>query len=388
MRKLIKILMSLMLYCFLLSPFLLAQEQKTISPSQSKSIESIQKTIDTPVQKETQKFQNKSVSPQKSEIDYEKLFLESQKNFDRSLSILNTATNVMGGIVAWIALIAILVTYYISYSTRKWKKLRKAAQQDAELIKGIRKRLENEASDLLKNINISPTPPLTTSPPEDLEEYKGKLDELGHKLELMEALGSRLKPEEYEAKAKDLFYKGKYHIALEALNKAIELKPDYVFAWHNKSVTLNALGRYEEALKALDKAIALKPDYAEAWNKKSIVLNKLGRNPEALIASEKAIALKPDYAEAWIYRGLILAELGQNQAAITACIKSNELKPNNPMILYNTACAYSKMKNKDGALTFLSKAIISDSKYRNIAKTDEDFKWLWKDTEFLRLITE
>jgi len=57
--------------------------------------------------------------------------------------------------------------------------------------------------------------------------------------------------------------------------------------------------RLQEALDAYNKAIELKPDDAEAWLSKAIALDELGRHLEAIEAFLKAIELNPDYAEVW-----------------------------------------------------------------------------------------
>lgn len=42
--------------------------------------------------------------------------------------------------------------------------------------------------------------------------------------------------------------------ALAVYEKALEIKPDYSVAWHNKGISLDNLGRKEEALDAGKKA--------------------------------------------------------------------------------------------------------------------------------------
>ncbi|NQE52135.1 Photosystem I assembly protein Ycf3, partial [ANME-1 cluster archaeon GoMg3.2] len=121
----------------------------------------------------------------------------------------------------------------------------------------------------------------------------------------------------------------------------------------NRGVALDDLGRYEEALKAIDKAIVLKPDYAEAWNNRGVALDDLGRYEEALKAFDKAIELKPDDASPW----------------------------------YNKACAYSLKGDKENALKHLSKVIALDAKSKEEAKSDADFKNLWDDEDFKRIVS-
>ena len=85
---------------------------------------------------------------------------------------------------------------------------------------------------------------------------------------------------------------------------------------------------------------------------KGVALGKLGRIDEAVKAYDKAIEIKPDFAEA----------------------------------SYNAACTYCLKGDKENALRNLSKAIKSDAKCKEYAKKDEDFKNLWDDEDFKRLV--
>jgi len=50
----------------------------------------------------------------------------------------------------------------------------------------------------------------------------------------------------------------------------------------------NDLGRYEEALEALEKTLEIDPQYANAWYNKGAVLEELGRYEEAQVCYDKA----------------------------------------------------------------------------------------------------
>ena len=56
--------------------------------------------------------------------------------------------------------------------------------------------------------------------------------------------------------------------------------------------------RYEAAVQSLDKAILLNPEYAEAHNNRGNALQSLARFQEALQSFDKAILFNPDYADA------------------------------------------------------------------------------------------
>ena len=53
---------------------------------------------------------------------------------------------------------------------------------------------------------------------------------------------------------------GRWEEALESLNKAVELQPDYDKAWYNIGLSLQNLNRFDEAIEAFDRATRINPD--------------------------------------------------------------------------------------------------------------------------------
>ncbi|MCZ7380210.1 MAG: tetratricopeptide repeat protein [Candidatus Methanoperedens sp.] len=355
---------------------------------------------------------------QKSELTKEEIITEAQRSFDRSLSILNIVAASMAVLVGLITIIVVIAIALGFFEYSKWKAIRKDIEKEANVIKELRNKAEKDANTLRNELEKIPPTPLTEKPSEETTE---KLDEFSRRFELLEVLGVSLKPEDYIQRGNDLYYKGKYELAfkafekaielkpddaeawsnkgaalgklkrleeaLKAHEKAIELKPDYAVAWYNKGVALGELKRLEEALKAFEKAIELKPDYAVAWSNKGAVLGELKRLEEALKAHEKAIELKPDDAEAWSNKGVALGKLNRLEEALKAYEKAIELKPDYAKAWFNRACAYSLKGDKEEALSDLRKAIELDKSYKEKAKTDKDFEWLWDDKDFKNLVT-
>ncbi len=101
-------------------------------------------------------------------------------------------------------------------------------------------------------------------------------------------------------------FQGRYEEALDAVDQAIRLKPDYDHAHKQKGITLYSAKRYKEALASFDKCIRLKPDHADhadAYNYKGNALYELKEYEKALEAFEKefeyAIKLAPRYKAAY-----------------------------------------------------------------------------------------
>jgi tetratricopeptide (TPR) repeat protein len=57
--------------------------------------------------------------------------------------------------------------------------------------------------------------------------------------------------EDFVLEATDHYYKGEFDRAIDALEKAIELKPDFAEAWYNKGITFSVMGRVEEEISMI-----------------------------------------------------------------------------------------------------------------------------------------
>jgi len=91
---------------------------------------------------------------------------------------------------------------------------------------------------------------------------------------------------------------------------------------------------------------------------------------------------------AYYARGLAYANLGEYQQAIKDYNKTIELNPKDGNTYYNRSCAYSLIGNSDRSIQDLSEAIKLDSKYSDMAKTDNDFDKIRNTPSFKRLIGE
>lgn len=64
--------------------------------------------------------------------------------------------------------------------------------------------------------------------------------------------------------------------ALADFTNALELEPDYAFAYHGRGRCLTDLGRYREAVEEYTKAIERMPVFTDALNRRAELYRKLG----------------------------------------------------------------------------------------------------------------
>ena len=106
-----------------------------------------------------------------------------------------------------------------------------------------------------------------------------------------------------------------YRKAADFLSRSVNLNPNPT-VYATLGQVLSSLDKNEEALEALDKALAIQPDYAPALMYKGEALRGLNRNEEALQALTQALALLPYDAWGLGTKGQVLRRLGMNEEAV------------------------------------------------------------------------
>lgn len=145
-------------------------------------------------------------------------------------------------------------------------------------------------------------------------------------------------------------------------------------------------GKYNDALAAYNWSLELRPNHPDALNNRGAIYDYLGRYDEALADLNRSLELRPDHPVALYNRGTAYGHLGRYDEALADLNRSLELRPDHPNALYNLACLFSLWGKPNDALTYLEKAVGKDKKYRELAKTDEDFNNIRDDPRFKKLI--
>ena len=126
--------------------------------------------------------------------------------------------------------------------------------------------------------------------------------------------------------------------AVNALNKAIKLKPDFYQAYYVLGLVLQGQEKYQEAIAAYEQATKIRPDYYKAWREQSEALANLKKYPEAIAAIDQAINNDPKDFTLYVNKGRILSQSDRfpdAEAAYTEAIKIKE----NSIAYYNRGVA-------------------------------------------------
>lgn len=142
-------------------------------------------------------------------------------------------------------------------------------------------------------------------------------------------------PENLVALSLAWYNAGEYLLCVAAAEKAVELKPDYGYAWNNICAAYNKLGEFEKAVVAGKKAVELLPEDQLSKNNLSYAEKQKGIF-DALIEDAK----KSNSADNWLYLSLQWYNAGNFKQCITAAEEVIKIDPNN-FGAWNNICAAS-----------------------------------------------
>lgn len=146
--------------------------------------------------------------------------------------------------------------------------------------------------------------------------------------------------EEVVKKGEEYGKEGNYKEAISCFTKAIELYPNYAFAYFNRGITYGDEGDLERSISDYTQAIELNPKYAVAYSNRGLVYLREGNLDQAISDFSKAIEIKPDLVLAYVNRGGAYDQKGNSEQAILDYNKAIELNPNYAEAYYNRAVTY------------------------------------------------
>lgn len=115
--------------------------------------------------------------------------------------------------------------------------------------------------------------------------------------------------------------------AVDACKKALEIDPEYAFAWNELGYIYGKIGENEKAIKALNHATNLDNDDYFAWNNLGWIYNKQGEYDKAIDACLQALKIRPEAGRAMNHLGYALYKTGDHQRALDLIQHSIELDP-------------------------------------------------------------
>lgn len=154
------------------------------------------------------------------------------------------------------------------------------------------------------------------------------------------------------AEGERFFARGRYEQAADRFRRAAQAQPQRPAAWVNLGVALVEWQQYGAALSALERALELAPEFAPAHLARADALRGLGRLTPAVEAYRRAIALQP-FAPALNKLGCLLRVLRRGEEAESCYRKALDLAPNYATARVNLATLQIDMGRVDLARTQL-----------------------------------
>jgi tetratricopeptide (TPR) repeat protein len=128
---------------------------------------------------------------------------------------------------------------------------------------------------------------------------------------------------------------------LRRLQDHARQNPRYPDAWYDLGIFLSHLGRGSEAIEVIDRALEIHPDFAEALIARSFLLGETGRVSEGLRGFRRLLVRSPEDFFAIFALGVYSMRHGWRSTGIAQLLRAEELRPL-PYVLFAAARALSE----------------------------------------------
>ena len=121
--------------------------------------------------------------------------------------------------------------------------------------------------------------------------------------------------------------KGDYDRAIEGYTEAIQLNPDYVYAYYNRGSVYREKEDYDRAIEDFTTAIDLKPDLVEAYYNRGVAYYERREFAQSIEDYSKTIDLKPESCRSLLqsWGGVVTSRrMGKSQIRPDSCQKHGD----------------------------------------------------------------
>jgi tetratricopeptide (TPR) repeat protein len=174
------------------------------------------------------------------------------------------------------------------------------------------------------------------------------------------------------AKATELYFnalhckeEGRYEIAIEKLEKAIEIEPKQSLFYVQLGCIFHSVERYEDAVVQFKEAFKVDPKNFTALTNWANSLNCLGKYAQAAEKCKESADINPKHSTTFNNWGYALQSLRKFDEAKEKLEISLELNPNNATALNNLGNILHHLGDKDEAIAKFKEAIRINPNYSN-----------------------
>jgi serine/threonine protein kinase/Flp pilus assembly protein TadD len=166
---------------------------------------------------------------------------------------------------------------------------------------------------------------------------------------------------------------------ISAAQKAIDLDPKNFTSYWILGRIYHIADRDRDAAQMYIKAIELNPNFHTAYGDLRVVYDRLGEKEKhdeilnrLLQIYPVYLAQHPDDARSHIYYAIDLAHVNRVDEAKREAEKALELSPGDSLMMYNAACFYARINEKNFAADSLKNSILAGL---------EDYEWIKRDPD-------
>lgn len=176
--------------------------------------------------------------------------------------------------------------------------------------------------------------------------------------------------------------------AIKYYHKVLDIVPDDYVTYNNIGAIYEELERYEEALAMVEKSLAIDPTYYKALFNMGVINKALGKPDVALEYYYKTIDVDPTYWYSYLNISAIYIEFKEYEKTIELLNDGINNCEDAHDLYYNRACCYAIMGKEMEAIEDIKKSLELLPDIMDYVKTDDDFKSLYNNKEFKKIIEE
>jgi len=126
--------------------------------------------------------------------------------------------------------------------------------------------------------------------------------------------------------------KGDFDEGIRCFEKVISINPNLFEGWFWKASAYHAKEEYDKVIRCLDKGLSIDPSYSKAWYSKGLAHREKGELKEAMRCLDKAIEKDQEHLDAWYMKGVIHRERGELKKAEVHLKRAHSIDPDDPRV--------------------------------------------------------
>ena len=130
-----------------------------------------------------------------------------------------------------------------------------------------------------------------------------------------------------------------------------------------KAIEIQNTGAYDEAIEVLNQALKVDPQYAPSHFQKGFIYEEWDKREDALKAYKKAVEINPSYEEARLGLASVYGKSVLNALAVEQLLKVAETRKGSPEIFFKIALEYWYLQDIRKTREYYSKVIQLDPEH-------------------------